>query len=404
MSWSEFFLDDVASVFNGKTPSKLEQRGEGYPVLKIKDVSENGKFKGIFESFVDVELANKSKSKLIQFKDTLILNAAHNADYVGSKQYCAEYEVVSSLPTGEWLIVRGKHNKVNSVYLNFWFRLESTKFNIRNMVKGIHLYPKDVARLKIPVPPLAEQQKIAAILDAADSLRQKDQQLVERYTALSQSLFLEMFGELEYLTIEELISDKVILVHKDGNFGGMYPRKNEFGDDGIPFLSAKHIDENGNFMLDDVPLLNKGKAAKLTFGWITKDDVLLSHNASVGKVGLYKGDFEQALIGTSLTCFRTDHLKMNPAFLACALRGANFQAQLYQNMGQTTRNQVPITAQKKLTLPLPPIKLQNQFAERIQLIEAQKQQAQASLEKSEALFNSLLQRAFTGELTAKMAA
>ena len=52
----------------------------------------------------------------------------------------------------------------------------------------------------------------------------------------------------------------------------------------------------------------------------------------------------------------------------------------------------------------PLITLQNQFDERIQLIEAQKQQAQASLTKSEALFNSLLQRAFTGELTAKLVA
>jgi len=55
---------------------------------------------------------------------------------------------------------------------------------------------------------------------------------------------------------------------------------------------------------------------------------------------------------------------------------------------------------KQLKIPLPPITLQNQFAERIQSIETQKQQAQASLEKSEALFNSLLQRAFKGELTA----
>ena len=49
--------------------------------------------------------------------------------------------------------------------------------------------------MKIPLPPLAEQQKIAAILDAADSLRQKDQQLIEKYNALSQSLFLDMFGD-----------------------------------------------------------------------------------------------------------------------------------------------------------------------------------------------------------------
>ena len=49
----------------------------------------------------------------------------------------------------------------------------------------------------------------------------------------------------------------------------------------------------------------------------------------------------------------------------------------------------------------PPLTLQNQFAERIQLIESQKQQAQASLQKAEYLFNSLLQRAFKGELVAE---
>ena len=59
---------------------------------------------------------------------------------------------------------------------------------------------------------------------------------------------------------------------------------------------------------------------------------------------------------------------------------------------------------ERLEFITPPASPQNQFAERIQLIEAQKQQAKLSLAKSEALFNSLLQRAFTGELTAKMAA
>ncbi len=54
---------------------------------------------------------------------------------------------------------------------------------------------------------------------------------------------------------------------------------------------------------------------------------------------------------------------------------------------------------KQLKTPLPPIELQNQFAQHIEAIEQQKQQAQASLEKSNDLFNSLLQRAFKGELT-----
>lgn len=52
-SWAKVALSDVAEVFNGKTPSKAEQRGEGHPVLKIRDVSEFGKFRGKHESFVD---------------------------------------------------------------------------------------------------------------------------------------------------------------------------------------------------------------------------------------------------------------------------------------------------------------------------------------------------------------
>jgi type I restriction enzyme S subunit len=53
---------------------------------------------------------------------------------------------------------------------------------------------------------------------------------------------------------------------------------------------------------------------------------------------------------------------------------------------------------EKYLIPVPPISLQTQFAERVQAIETQKAQAQASLDKAEELFNSLLQRAFKGEL------
>jgi len=75
--------------------------------------------------------------------------------------------------------------------------------------------------------------------------------------------------------------------------------------------------------------------------------------------------------------------------------------QSYQQIVFEERNQeeeLKIIALKKIEILLPPITLQNLFAERIQLIEAQKQQAQASLQKAEELFNSLLQRAFNGEL------
>ena len=77
---TKVILSKVASVFNGKTPSKTDQRSSGYPVLKIKDISEDKCFKGIFESFVDTDFAEKFNEKKIVSGDILILNAAHNAD------------------------------------------------------------------------------------------------------------------------------------------------------------------------------------------------------------------------------------------------------------------------------------------------------------------------------------
>ena len=56
---------------------------------------------------------------------------------------------------------------------------------------------------------------------------------------------------------------------------------------------------------------------------------------------------------------------------------------------------------KSMKLPIPPLNLQNEFAERVQIIEQQKEQAKQALQKSENLFNSLLQRSFKGELVAE---
>ncbi len=188
-------LSEVAEIFNGKTPAKSDQRESGHPVLKIKDVSEDGKFKGKFESFVDIEFADKHSSKAVKLDDSLILNAAHNADYVGSKRYTAERPVEGSIATGEWLIVRADNVNLDSRYLSYWIASSETRFRMKLLVKGIHLYPKDVQRLKIPLPPLEEQKRIAAILDKADAIRRKRQQAIDLADQFLRSVFLDMFGD-----------------------------------------------------------------------------------------------------------------------------------------------------------------------------------------------------------------
>ena len=169
--------------------------------------------------------------------------------------------------------------------------------------------------------------------------------------------------------IEDLINNGSILVHKDGNHGAKYPRTEEFGEFGVPFLTAKLLDSSGNIDLLNAPRLATEKAKKFTFGFVQSEDVLLSHNATVGRVAVMPQVAEPILIGTSLTHFRLDKSKILPTYLAAYFSGKDFQDQLAAVMSQTTRNQVPITSQRKLYIELPSIDIQTEIVKHIDSID-----------------------------------
>lgn len=237
-----------------------------------------------------------------------------------------------------------------------------------------------LSKVKIPLPPLAEQQKIAAILDAADSLRQKDQQLVERYTALSQSLFLEMFGDPVTNTMgwdKKLFLD--IFDTRTGKLDSNAASKNGI----YPFFTcSKEALKIDSFSYEQEALLLAGNNA-----------------AGIFDVKYYKGKFD-AYQRTYILTINNNQLTYPFVQILLERKLKDLQR---LSIGSSTQY-LTMKILERLEFITPPSSLQNKFAERIQLINQQKQQAQVSLEKSEALFQSLLQRAFTGELTESLAA
>lgn len=169
-------------------------------------------------------------------------------------------------------------------------------------------------------------------------------------------------GDWTEATIETLLKSGAIIGHKDGNHGAQYPRADEFGRVGIPFLTAKLL-AAGMIDIDGAPRLPEDKADKLRLGFVEPGDVLLSHNATVGRVAVIPNFKGRLLIGTSLTYFRTNPKKISPRYLAAYMAGRDFQNQLAAVMSQTTRNQVPITAQRRLRLVVPPIATQDRIAD-----------------------------------------
>lgn len=367
-------LGDIAEVFNGKTPAMVEQRATGHPVLKIKDVSEDGSFLGSFNSFVDDALAEKFKNKWLQLDDSLILNSAHNADYVGSKTFLSSAEAVGALPTGEWLIVRADRKCADKRYIYHWLASAEVRRKIKDCVKGIHLYPRDVAALSIDLPDLPEQKRIAAILDKADSIRRKRQQAIQLADEFLRSVFLDLVGSpninpygfpmhgLGYyfdITTGKLDANRAIE-------GGVYP-----------FFTCSR----GDFWIDE-------------YAFDTEAILLAGNNANADySVKYFKGKFNAYQRTYVMTLKDKNH--SYPLFKVSLEHKLH---EMKRNSKGTNTKYLTLGILNDISLPLPPAATQRRFESIYKKYSEHRSNLVASLRDAVMCVSSLTQLAFQGKL------
>lgn len=401
MNWPKVRVGDVAEQIRGVSYDKGEASAEPkpglIPLLRANNITEDGLS---FADLVYVPEQRVNERQKLRQNDIVITASSGSRDVVG-RAAILDREYDGSF--GAFCKALRPTDRVHPRFFAHYFKTSAYRRMVSSLAAGINinnLRNEHLDDLELPLPSLAEQERIAAILDAADALRTKRRAAIAKLDELAQSIFIEMFGGDRSVPkrIRELLEDGTLELHKDGNHGSQYPRAEEFGVNGIPFLSAQSIDESGYLDLTKIQRLSEEKARRLRIGWLKAGDVLLAHNASVGAVAIYEGQFPEAIIGTSLTAFRPNIEKLTSEYLAAALRSSSFQAQLVKNMGQTTRNQVPITAQRDLVIPLPNLEKQRQFSRQLSILKAVVTADMASKEKLSELFLSLQHRAFKGEL------
>jgi type I restriction enzyme S subunit len=284
-------------------------------------------------------------------------------------------------------------NTLDTKYLYYF--LENHLEKLRGQaIGGVIKYIKigNLTEAEIPLPPLEQQQKIAAILDAADELRQKDKALVAKYDELTQALFLDMFGDLvgnrkhPIVTIKELVE-----FVKDGPH--VSPK---YSESGIPILSTRNI-RPFELINNDIKYVSRETYNDLTKRFKPqKNDVLLTKGGTTGYAKMVDWDWEFC-VWVHLAVLRVNQ-KVLPKYLESALNTTYCYSQSQEYTRGIANKDLGLLRLINIQLPLPTIQLQNQYAERVKVIEEQKRISQASLLKSEELFNSLLQKAFNGEL------
>ncbi len=152
--------------------------------------------------------------------------------------------------------------------------------------------------------------------------------------------------------IQSLIDKSIIISHLDGNHGALYPRSHEFKESGVPYITANDF-ITGEVSFRNCKYLSDKRASEFQKGVAKDGDVLFAHNATVGPVALLRTIYDYVILSTTATYYRCDNNKLINEFLKYALRSDFFVKQYKAVMAQSTRFQVPITAQRKFFLAIP---------------------------------------------------
>jgi type I restriction enzyme S subunit len=248
------------------------------------------------------------------------------------------------------------------------------------------IYLGKLKEIRIPLPPLPEQCRIADILDRTEILRVKRSAGLAHLDALTQSIFLDMFGEPAANPKKWRVAALDTLASTTS--GGTPDRAvGEYFGGGIPWVKSGELHQ-GIVTVTEESLTERGLAESSAKLMPSGTVLVAMYGATVGAAAILG---IEAATNQAICCVQpagelnADYLvhllrQMSPSLLAKRVGGAQ------PNLSQEFL--------RRLRVPVPPLKVQTDFARRISIIEKHRALYQASLTELDALFASLQRRAF----------
>lgn len=247
--------------------------------------------------------------------------------------------------------------------------------------------------LRIPFPPVAEQRRIAAILDHADALRAKRRQVLAHLDTLTQSIFHEMFGEEPASTTVEGIAVQI----RTGPFGSQLLHS-EFVDDGIAVLGLDNVVAN-KFRWAERRFITPAKYAQLKRYTVHTGDVLISIMGTTGRCVVVPDDIPTAINTKHICAITPDSARLHPVFLRAAfLWHPESRAHLLRQTKGSIMDGLNMGIIKAMPVPMPSLSSQREFAIRVSQVGVQSAITHRNRTAHDELFAALQSRAFRGEL------
>lgn len=270
-------------------------------------------------------------------------------------------------------------------YFMWYLHLSGKTDLLQNKTTGIrNLQIKAYLKEDIPLPPLEEQRKIAETLDKVNNLITKRKQQLEKLDLLVKSKFVEMFGDCDNIC---RVSD-VCKIITDGTH-----QPPQFVEYGIPFLFVSNVVTN-KITYDTQKFISQETYDELIKRTpIEKNDILLSTVGSYGHAAIVEDD-RKFLFQRHIAYLKPDNNIICSNYFHSALLSYDVQCQIYKSVKGIAQKTLNLSEIRKLKIPLPPIELQNQFADFVKQTEKTKTIIGQSLEKLETLKKALMQEYF----------
>ena len=276
--------------------------------------------------------------------------------------------------------------EVDEEYLRFALSKALKKIEARtSFVTVKHLSAKELNALEIESPSLEKQKEISNTLVRIETIICLYQQQLSKLDELIKSRFMEMFGEHKFeLTQLDNICNFI-------DYRGKTPEKSSFG---IPLITAKNV-KNNAFSIYPVEYIPEENYRKImTRGIPNINDVLFTTEAPLGHVCRIPNLYPIFCIGQRIITLQPNKDKLNSEYLEYALLTNAFKSQLTKHTSGSTAKGIKSKLLKKLTILLPPLPLQQQFAAFVEKVDKSKLAVKQSLEKLETLKKSLMQQYF----------
>lgn len=301
------------------------------------------------------------------------------------------------IASGEWIVFRSE--RINPEYLRQFLVGDPFHAQFINTVAGVggsllRARPAYVAKIVIPLPPLPEQRRIADVLDRAEALRAKRRAALAELDELTQSIFLDMFGD-------PVTNPKGWPKHEfdkvcETRLGKMLDQKQQTGLNRKPYLRNANV-QWFRFDLSEVFEMDFDSAAQKVFR-LREGDLVICEGGQPGRASIWRGELAECYYQKALHRARPRISSANVEYLVWLLWFLSNRGGLGDHVTTATISHLTGEKLKAMPIPLPPLALQHEFATRVAAVERVKAAQRASLAELDELFASLQQRAFRGEL------